>query len=393
MEFIIPQTELAKLIHLTSAISEKKKTNPMYGNILISAKDGVVTLLASDSSLSAIASTKATVISKGATTLPAKMFAELVRELPDGEITVKLGERERVEFIGGNSRLKLMGVSAVEFPAPKVIDVPTKCKIAAAVLLEMINKTIHAISNDDGRVNMSGLCLEVLKTGANERSLRMVATDGHRLALITRPITGLEFSQLVEKGRVGEATYDVNIGQKLDHVIIPRKAITEIRKMLDVARDTQVGMDIVQGLLVIESVDCKIITALIDSDFPNYDAVIPKSEGTKIAVLGSHLEHALRRVALVVSGDSKAVRLDLFDNMMRISSSSPELGEGLDEVEVSYKGQMISIGFNARYMCEALSTVNADQPAILELAGDSGPAKVYSENDDSAFGIIMPLRL
>jgi DNA polymerase-3 subunit beta len=393
MEFIIHKSELAKLIHLTAAISEKKKTNPILGNILISAKDGIVTLLASDSSLSAVARAKAKVVSQGATTLPAKMFSELVRELPDCEITVKLGERERVEFIGDNARLKLMGISAVEFPIPKVLDVTSKSKIAAPVLLEMINKTVHAISNDDGRINMSGLCVELVKHGPDQRALRMVATDGHRLALITRAVPGLDFSQLVQKGDVIDSGNNQNQGAKLDHIIIPRKAITEIRKLLDVAGDAEVGMDIVEGLLVIESVDCKLITALIDNDFPNYDAVIPKSEGTKITVLGSQLEHALRRVALVVSGDNKAVRFDLFDNIMRISSSSPELGEGLDEVPISYKGQNISIGFNARYMCEALSTVNSDQPAILELSGDSGPAKVYSENDDSAFGIIMPLRL
>jgi DNA polymerase-3 subunit beta len=120
---------------------------------------------------------------------------------------------------------------------------------------------------------------------------------------------------------------------------------------------------------------------------------MPKEPGTKVAVLSSELAHALKRVSLMVSDKNKGVRLDLFNGLVRISSSSPEVGEGVDEIGIQYKGRDISIGFNARYIIEALATVGENQPFILELSNETGPTKIYAEADESAIGIVMPLRL
>jgi DNA polymerase-3 subunit beta len=121
--------------------------------------------------------------------------------------------------------------------------------------------------------------------------------------------------------------------------------------------------------------------------------VLPKAAGTKIAVLSSHLAQALKRVSLVVSDKNKGVRLDFFPNLVRISSSSPEVGEAQEELEVQYKGRDFSVGFNARYLIDTLGTVGENQPFILELGGETGPGKFYAESDESSIGIVMPLRL
>jgi DNA polymerase-3 subunit beta len=385
MEITIPKDELAKLLHITLAIAEKKSTMPIYGNLLLTANDGTLQITATDAEVTAVASAKAKVKIKGAITISAKMLGELVRELPEGDVTINVGERARVEVIAGNSNLKIVGVSAEEYPVPTGLSLPTKCKISAKTLNEMINKTIYAVSLDEGRYNMNGVCVELVREG-KKTALRMVATDGHRLALITRELDGVEFTSLVPKG---SKTKD----NERDNVIVPRKGLSEVRKALETVGDAQVGVDVIDGFLVVESVNWKLVARLVDSDFPNYEQVLPKAEGVKVAFLSSQMEHALKRVSLVVSDKNKGVRLDFLNNLVRISSSSPEVGEGLDEVEVQYKGRDMSVGFNARYIIDALSTIGENQPFILELSGETGPGKMYAEADESAIGIVMPLRL
>jgi DNA polymerase-3 subunit beta len=385
MEITIPKSELSKILHLTLAIAEKKSTMPILGNLLLSAEDKTLRITASDIEVTAVASAAASVKKKGAITVAAKMFGDLVRELPDGDVTVRTGDRDRVEVIAGSSKLKIMGVSAAEYPIPDSINLPTKCKISAQTLAEMINKTLYAVSLDEGRYNMNGVCVEMVKEGKTA-SLRMVATDGHRLALITRPIDGVNFTAL--KAKEAEKQDSTR-----DHVIVPRKGLGEVRKALEAVGDVQVGVDVVGGFLVVESGSCKLVVQLLDSEFPNYEQVLPKAPGTKIALLSSQLAHALKRVSLVVSDKNKGVRLDFFSNLLRISSSSPEVGEAQEELEVQYKGRDFSVGFNARYIIDALATVGENQPYILELSGETGPGKMYAESDESAIAVVMPLRL
>lgn len=385
MEITIPKVELSKLLHITLAIAEKKSTMPVLGNLLLQADDSSFKITASDIEITAVASSKATVRGKGSITVPAKMFGELVRELPDGDVTLKAGDRDRIEITAGSSKLKIVGTSSDEYPIPSSLALDTKCKLSAQTLVEMINQTLYSVSLDEGRYNMNGVAMELIQEG-KALSLRMIATDGHRLALITRPLEGVDFTGLTAKGaKKSEGTSD--------HVIVPRKGLAEIRKALETVGDVAVGVDVINGFLVLESSSWKLVVQLLDSEFPNYEQVLPKGDGTKVAVLSSQLAQALKRVSLVVSDKNKGVRLDFFKNMIRVSSSSPELGEAQEELEVDYKGKDFSIGFNARYVIDALATAGESQPYILELSGESGPAKMYAESDESAIAIVMPLRL
>jgi DNA polymerase III subunit beta len=385
MEITIPKSELSKLLHITLAIAEKKSTMPVLGNLLLQAEGAVCKITASDIEITAVASAKAVVKKQGSITVPAKMFGELVRELPDGDVTLKAGDRDRIEIIAGSSKLKIVGTSADEYPIPSSLGLETKCKLSAQTLVEMINQTLYAVSLDEGRYNMNGVALELIKE-AKTSSLRMIATDGHRLALITRPLDGVAFTGLVPKG----AKKSEGVA---DHVIVPRKGLAELRKALDSVGDVAVGVDVINGFLVLESASWKFVVQLLDSEFPNYEQVLPKSPGIKVAVLSSQLAHALKRVSLVVSDKNKGVRLDFFTDLVRVSSSSPELGEAQEEIDIDYKGKELSIGFNARYVIDALATAGESQPYILELSGESGPAKMYAEADESAIAIVMPLRL
>jgi DNA polymerase-3 subunit beta len=384
MEITIPKNELSKLLHVTLAIAEKKSTMPILGNVLLSAEEKSFKVTGSDLELTAVAAVTAAVKKTGAITVSAKVFGDLVRELPDGEITIRATDRDRVEVIAGPSQLKIVGVSADEYPVPPGLSLKTKCKLPASTLAEMINRTLYAVSLDEGRYNMNGVCVEIGKE--SETALRMIATDGHRLALITRPLDGFEITGLAVKGTK-------KIANVTDHVIVPRKGLVEVRKALETAGDAPVGVDVSEGFLIVEGPTWKQVVRLLDSEFPNYEQVIPKTPGSKAVVLSSHLSQALKRVSLVVSDKNKGVRLDFFENLVRISSSSPELGEAQEEVQLQYSGREFSVGFNARYLLDVLASVGESQPFVLELGGESGPGKFYAECDESCIGIVMPLRL
>lgn len=385
MDITISKNDLSKLLHVTLAIAEKKSTMPILGNILLCAEDKTLKLTASDLEITAIASNPASVKKTGSITVSAKVLGDLVRELPEGDVTIRSVDRDRIEVIAGSSKLKIVGLGAEEYPVPPGLSLKTKCKLPAPTLIEMINKTLYAVSLDEGRYNMNGVCLEIVKDG-KASGIGMVATDGHRLALITRPLQGVEFTGLAQKGS----------GKKdssADHVIVPRKGIAEVRKALETVGDVPVGVDVSEGFLVVEGPAWKLVVRLLDSEFPNYEQVLPKTDGTRITVLSSQMTQALKRVSLVVSDKNKGVRFDFFKNLVRISSSSPELGEAQEELEVQYSGKDFSVGFNARYIIDVLSTIGENQPFVLELNGETGPGKFYAESDESCFGIVMPLRL
>ena len=382
MEVTIQKSELSKLLHITQAIAEKKSTMPILGNLLLTAKDKSFSITGSDMEITAVATGSAQVKKAGSITVNSKVVGELVRELPDAEITIRITERERVEVVAGQSQMKIIGQSAEEYPVRPGLELSVKSHIQAPVLSEMINRTLYAVSLDEGRYNMNGVCFEL--AGGKEPALRMVATDGHRLAMITRSVDTLEFTGLFPKGSGAGAT---------ESVIIPRKGLAEVRKALEATGDVPVGVDIRDGFFVVEGPTWKLVVQLLDSEFPNYEQVLPKAPGTKIAVLSSELTQALKRVSLVVSDKNKGVRLDFYENLVRSSSSSPELGEAKEELSVQYPGPAFSVGFNARYILDILNSIHEVQPFVMELAGETGPGKFYAEADESYVAIVMPLRL
>jgi len=235
----------------------------------------------------------------------------------------------------------------------------------------MIAKTIYSVSMDETRFNLNGVNFEVVDVD-NQKLLRMVATDGHRLAMITRPAGALSF-----KGSV----------------LVPRKGLLEVRKLLEEYQSDEVGLSFEDGFLVIEGDSVKISMRLIDGEFPDYRQVMPKQKGTKVAINSAEMANALKRVSLMVTDKAKGTRLDFSNGTLRISSQSPELGDATEELAIEYKGDPLTVGFNARYMIDILTAVSESQRFVFELHGELGPGKIYPENDESCVAIVMPMRL
>lgn len=368
MNITIAQTELNKALTIIQSIVEKKTTMPILANVLLSASEGKLHLSATNLELTAIVSVKAETPATGSTTVNAKVFSEIIRELPDTDVNLKLSEGERLEIGAGSSHFKMIGVSAEEFPSLPGISVPVKSKIKAEQFSEMISKTIYAVSHDETRFNLNGVYFEPAKNN----SLRMVSTDGHRLAMITRPTEGLKFS---------------------DSVIVPTKGLSEIRRVIDSLGSSEVGVEIAEGFFVVETDATKVSMRLIDGEFPDYNQVLPKKKGERVNISSEELTRALKRASLMVTDKGKCVKFEFNDNNLKISSSSPELGESSEELEVDYKGEPLTVGFNAKYLIDFTTSLEEGQPLVIELNGELGPGKLSAKDDDSYVGVVMPMRL
>ena len=371
MDITISKEELSKVLSLTQSIVERKTTMPILTNLLLSVSDGELKISATDLEVTAISKTSAEVRSGGSTTVNAKVFAEIVRELPDGAVTITLTDGDRVEITCGNSRLKMIGISAEEYPSLPGMGYEPENKMPAHELLGMINSTLYAVSMDETRFNLNGVCFSSQKSG-KETTLKMVATDRHRLALITRATDGFEFD--------GQA-------------IVPRKGLSEIRKLLDECGNAEIGIDIRDGFLLLDTASTRVSMRLIDGEFPDYKQVLPKQDGVVSTVSSTEIAQSLKRVALMVTDKGKCVKLDFAPGSLRVSSSSSELGEAVEELDVDYDGEPLSVGFNAKYIMDYAASLGEDQRMCIELNGALGPGKFYAEGDESYIGIIMPMRL
>jgi len=372
MDIRISKSELNKALGLTQSIVERKTTMPILTNVLLSASEGELKVSATDLEITAVTRAVADVKEGGSTTVNAKVFSDIVRELPEGDINLKLLEQERLLIETDKTKMRMIGVSAEEYPSLPGIGMNVVNKISSAQLSEMVGKTLYAVSTDETRFNLNGVCFSIVGEKGKDKSLRMVATAGHRLAMMTRPAGDLAFE-----------------GQ----VIVPRKGLAELRRILDGQEEAQTGIDVKDGFLVVDTEQAKISMRLIDGEFPDYRQVLPKQKGAIAAVESGKLAQAIKRAALMVTDKGKCVKLDFSPGRLRILTSSPELGDASEELEVQYDGEPLSVGFNARYVLEMANSIGEDQMLNIELHGQLGPGRFFAEGDESYIGIIMPMRL
>jgi DNA polymerase III subunit beta len=370
MEFSVKKFDLLEELDLTQGVVERKTTIPILSNLLCEAKGNRLSITATDLELSIRTSCEAKVKKEGAGTIPAKKLLDLVRLLPDEEIKFKLLENHWVQITCDRKNYKLVGMSKDNFPA--LPNFPhALVKIPAKLLADVISKTTFAISLEESRYTLNGALL-VLKPN----SLTMVATDGHRLAMVE---TDHKFEGFSAETRV----------------LVPKKAMTEIQRLAAQSGDDSAidfGQD--ESHLFFQFGGRLLTSRKLTGQFPNYEAVLPREANKTVVLERAELQDALRRVSQLADQRSHAVKFMLAKEGLEISASSPEYGEAKETIEKEFKGDPIAIGFNAQYLLDFLGAA-ADGPISFELKDDQSAGQLRPTGDESSRYryVVMPMRI
>jgi DNA polymerase-3 subunit beta len=372
MEFTVAKSDLVRELGLSQGVVEKRTTIPILSNVLVEAADGRLTLTATDLELGIRCGCAATVKRQGAGTIPAKRLLDYARLLPDAEIQVKLGENQWANITCGRSRTRIAGMSRDSFPelpamTERIAELPT------ATLGSMIAQTIFSISAEESRFTLNGALL-VLKSD----SLVMVATDGHRLALVERPM---------ELGGISGF-----------RALLPRKAMTEIQKLAsDADSDAKIEFAATENHLFFRLGERLLISRKLTGNFPDYDRVLPKEHPHRVALQRDELRGAIERVAQFSDERSHAVRVQVSPGELKVHSSLTDTGESEESLSCEYDGPAVEIGFNANYILEFLRACPETQVSFhfkdAASAGEVRPATESGETNYTYRYIIMPMRI
>ncbi len=373
MDFYIPRNTLLAGIRKTLGIVEKKTTQPILNNVLLRINEKRLTIIATDVETTLVANYGAEVLSGGEITVSAKKLYEMIREIPEGIVHVKRNEGNTLIISCQKAVYRISGIPAEEFPSiGEEKSELSLCPLEKGILLDLIGKSFFAISQDETRPNLTGAFLEAEESEGGTSILRMVATDGHRLAIVDSVPTGQKVSCL-PKG-----------------VIIPRKGLLEIKRLLeDNTGDVFFGID--GGLCVIKSGEDVLKVSLIDAEFPNYRRVIPQEKGINVSVEKEKILHALKRINVISSEGYGGVVVNIKDNLMVLTFQDSDVGDASDEIEIQYTGEEIIKSYNINYFLAAVEVVD-EQQVNFEIGIDSRPSVVRGSGNDRYMCIIMPLK-
>jgi DNA polymerase-3 subunit beta len=365
MEVELERDAFLKGLQMVQNIVEPRQTLPILANVLLEAEGDSMRVTATDLAVGARVSVPAKVAVKGAITLSARKLAEIAKELPAAALTVKVLENAWVQLRCGGVSYKLAGLAPEDFPAVVPTASPKWVSLDGKVLKEMLAQTAFAISHDESRYALNGVLVSI-----QAGRIRLVATDGHRLASASR---------LLADGADGASG------------IVPRKAVHEVVRVLGVGEDAQVAL--VENQFILKMPNFLLIARLIEGQFPNYEQVIPRGHPCRLVLSRSALAASLRRVSVLSEERTKPVKLLLSPGALKLAAHNPELGEAEETLPLAdYSGDEITIGFNARYLLDALGALDAEQ-VVVELKDGLSPGIFRSVEEEEYFCVIMPMRI
>lgn len=364
MEVQLDRDSFLKGLQMVQNIVEPRQALPILANVLIQANDDTVRVTATDLEVGATVSIPAKVGSAGAITLSARKLGEIIKELPAAALSMKVQDNAWVSLRCGGAAYKLVGLSPDDFPSVTPGTPSAWVSLDSKTLKEMLDQTSFAISHDEGRYALNGILFSI-----QGKEIRLVATDGHRLALATRAL----------REAMPAATG-----------IVPRKGVLEIARVLGGSEEVEIAL--VENQFVLRMPNFVMMARLIEGQFPNYDQVVPKAHPRRVTMSRGALTAALRRVSVMSEERTKPVKLVLTPGTLKLMAYHPELGEAEETVEVGYTGEELTIGFNSRYLLDALSPLEADQIA-LELNDAMSPGVLKSFEEEGTLSVIMPMRI
>lgn len=366
MDISVGRNDLIRELQLVQGIVERKTSIPVLANVLLEASSGRLRISATDLDVSLRCGCVAVVEKEGAVTLGAKKLYEIVRALPEADVRLRAQADSWVLVECGRASFRIAGLPKEDFPALPEAAGRKRVEIPAATLRALIARTGFAVTTEDARYYLAGALLLLDKD-----ALSMVATDGHRLA----------YAQGKAALKGGDGT----------RVLVPRKAINELAKLLE--GEESVTFQQLENHLLFAVGERLLASKTIEGQFPAFEKVIAATTD-KVATVGRDaLGLALRRVSLLSSERSRAVKLQLSAGALELSASSPDLGEARETVPVEYTGPQVEIGFNAQYLLEFLGAAGAESIALaLRDAESQGTLRPVSEEIDYRY-IVMPMRL
>ena len=377
MGIVVERQSLMNGLSLVQGIVERRNTVPILGHVLIEPEAQSLRLAATDLEVGISTQVPCKSGKEKSLTLNARKLFEIVRETEGEEFAINSLDNDWVELKCGRSRFKMMGLDPRSFPAMPSQSTKSEgarksikaaLPVSAAVLATMIDKTIFAVSPDEARYNLSGVYLEAHDAG----KARMVATDGHRLSMIDRVVPGFA----MEGG-----------------TIIPRKGLTELRKLLDQGGDSEVKLLLDGQLASLKRGPTEVSMRLVEGEFPDYRGVVPKQTKHHIKVGRDALQASIKRAAIFSNERYHGVKLALASGALTVSSTSPEMGEASETIDVDYRGDEFAVGFNAAYLLQALAVIPADSEIDLGLSDEASPGLLRTPSDSEFSYVVMPMRL
>ncbi len=374
MELTVAKADLQKELQLCQGVVEKRSTIPILSNVLLRAADGRLQMAATDLDVTILSSCPARIITPGGVTIEAKRLFDIVRSLPDEDVHITLQENNSLLLDSGTAKFRLLGLPAEDYPTLPTVTATESYNIPLDELKTMVAKVKFAITHEETRFQLNGALLKV-----QPAKMEMVATDGHRMALIN-------FAQGNNGAKKGT---DLTI-------LIPRKALEEIMR-LESGEDGTVRFGISENHLFFEAAERRLLARMIDVNFPNYMEVISRDNDRRVLVDRERLLATIRRISLVANERTRAVRFDFAPGKLTVSSTNPELGDARETVPIDYAGNPFFVGLNAAYVTDFLSAVDTQQVS-LDLKDENSQCigRPATNDADLAYEylyVVMPMRL
>jgi DNA polymerase-3 subunit beta len=374
MKLRIAREELLTALQRVQGVVEKRNTMPQLSNILLEAKNEGVDVIATDLEIGMRGLYKAAVKEPGSITLSARKVFEILKELPEGEIELAVGDNNWATLKAGKSQFKIVGLPSSDYPALPAIEREGLTPIAGSGLLELIRKTLFAVGDNDARYILNGLLVTLASD--KKMTLRLVGTDGHRLAMAEQ--------------EVGAAGKDA---PKEIKAIIPKKAALEMRRLLEEG-DGEPQIGFTKNLMVFRKSGLLLTSRLMEGNYPNYQQVIPKEkdQDKRVTVARADLEGALRRVAVLSRDKTNAVKVTLAPGHMTLFSSNPDFGEATEEMAAQYKGDSLTTGFNARYLLDVLGVMDGES-LTMQMETPLSPCLIREPGNAGFSCVVMPIKV
>ena len=370
MELTVSKAEFQKELQLCQGVVEKRSTIPILSNVLLKSANDRLEIAATDLDVTLLTSCPAKVKTPGGVTLDARRLFEIVRALPDDEIRLTLGENYGISIESGTAKFRILGLPAEDYPTLPKVSFKDAHEIDLADLKLMVEKVIFAITHEETRFQLNGALLKVLGD-----KMEMVATDGHRMALVNLPHAN---------GKAGELT-----------MLIPREALHEILRLeTDDPGPLRFGTS--ENHMFFESGARRLMARMIDVNFPNYMEVIARDNDRRVQIDRERLLSTIRRISLVANERTRAIRFDFSAGKLTVSSTNPELGDARETVAVEYSGQPFYVGLNAAYVTDFLAAIDT-QTVTFDLKDENSqcigrPEEVEGLSYEYLY-VVMPMRI